>query len=50
MPKYLVQFHYTPEGGKGLLKEGGTRRRTAVKKLVESLGDAGGVLLCLWRS
>ncbi len=38
MPKYLVQFRYTPEGAKGLLKEGGTHRRAAVKKLVESLG------------
>jgi uncharacterized protein with GYD domain len=38
MPKYLVQANSTVEGGKGLLKEGGTSRRAAVEKLVKSLG------------
>ena len=38
MPKYLVQFNYTSEGTKGLLKEGGTGRRAATEKLVKSLG------------
>jgi len=38
MPKYLVQFNYTGEGKKGLLKEGGTSRRAATEKLVKSLG------------
>ena len=38
MPKYLVQFNYTSEGTKGLLKEGGTSRRAATEKLVKSLG------------
>jgi uncharacterized protein with GYD domain len=38
MPKYLVQFTYTGEGKKGLLKEGGTSRRAATEKLVKSLG------------
>jgi len=38
MPKYLVQFSYTSEGAKGLLKEGGTSRRAATEKLVKSLG------------
>lgn len=38
MPKYMVQASYTPEGAKGLLKEGGTGRRAAVEKAVSSLG------------
>jgi len=38
MPKYLVQANYVGEGFKGLLKEGGSSRRTAVKKLFESVG------------
>jgi uncharacterized protein with GYD domain len=38
MPKYLFQARYAGEGVKGLLKDGGTSRRAAVEKLVESLG------------
>jgi len=38
MQKYLVQFNYTVEGVKGLLKEGGTSRRAATEKLIKSLG------------
>lgn len=38
MPKYLVEAKYTAEGAKGLEREGGTARRDAVTKLVESLG------------
>jgi uncharacterized protein with GYD domain len=38
MPKFLIQATYNAEGTKGLLKEGGTGRRTAVKKAVEDLG------------
>ena len=38
MPKYLFQANYTQEGFKGLLKEGGSGRREAVKKAVEGLG------------
>jgi uncharacterized protein with GYD domain len=38
MAKYLVQFSYTNEGLQGLLEEGGSKRREATKKLVESLG------------
>ena len=38
MPKYLIQANYVGEGAKGLLKEGGTGRRTAVEKAVKSLG------------
>ncbi len=38
MPKYLLQASYTVEGVKGLLKEGGTSRLTAVKKAFKSVG------------
>jgi uncharacterized protein with GYD domain len=38
MAKYLVEAHYTAEGTKGLTREGGTGRRAAATKAVESLG------------
>lgn len=38
MPKYLVQAHYAVDGLKGLLKEGGSSRRTVVEKLFGSVG------------
>ena len=38
MAKFLVQASYTAEGAKGLIKEGGSGRRTAVQKLIESMG------------
>jgi uncharacterized protein with GYD domain len=38
MPKYLIQVTYTTEGVNGLLKEGGTARRAAAQKLIESSG------------
>jgi uncharacterized protein with GYD domain len=38
MPKYLVQFSYTGEGLKGLLKEGGSKRREAIEQLVKNMG------------
>ncbi|HXM19018.1 MAG TPA: GYD domain-containing protein [Candidatus Tumulicola sp.] len=38
MPKFLVQISYTTEGVRGLQKEGGTARRAAAQKLVESVG------------
>jgi len=38
MAKYLFQASYTAEGTKGLLKEGGTGRRTVVEQLVKSAG------------
>ena len=38
MPKYLFHGHYTLDGLKGVLKEGGTGRRNAVAKLAQSLG------------
>ena len=38
MPKYLVEARYTAEGAKGLLREGGSGRRAAIVKTVESVG------------
>jgi uncharacterized protein with GYD domain len=38
MAKYLLQASYTTDGVKGLLKEGGTSRRDAVKKAYRSMG------------
>ena len=38
MPKFMVKASYNAEGARGLLKEGGTGRRSTVQKLVESLG------------
>ncbi|MEU9456425.1 GYD domain-containing protein [Streptomyces sp. NPDC048277] len=38
MPKFLIQATYTPEGSKGLLKEGGSGRRAAVDRVVAGLG------------
>jgi uncharacterized protein with GYD domain len=38
MPKYLICGSYVDEGLKGLLKEGGTKRKELTKKAVESLG------------
>jgi uncharacterized protein with GYD domain len=38
MPKYLVQVNYVGEGVKGLLKDGGSKRRAVVEKLFSSLG------------
>ncbi|MEN4101080.1 MAG: GYD domain-containing protein [Anaerolineaceae bacterium] len=40
MPKYLVQANYIGEGIKGLLKEGGTSRRAATEKAIQSLGGS----------
>lgn len=41
MPKYLFHGSYTPEGYKGLLAEGGTKRIEAAK---QALGSVGGTL------
>jgi len=38
MPKYLFQGSYTVEGLRGLLREGGTKRRETVEQLVKTLG------------
>ncbi len=38
MPKYLFEASYTFEGVKGVQREGGSSRRDAVAKAVESVG------------
>ena len=38
MAKFLIKANYIGEGVKGLLKDGGTSRRAAVDKLLESVG------------
>jgi len=38
MAKFLVNGNYTPDGAKGLLKEGGTSRHKSVESMVNSLG------------
>ena len=38
MPKYLITASYTDEGVKGLLKAGGTSRKTAVEKMIAEMG------------
>ncbi len=38
MPKYLVRGNYTPEGVKGLMKDGGTGRRAALDAAMKSIG------------
>jgi len=41
MPKYLFYGSYTPEGYKGLMEEGGSKRIEAARK---ALGSVGGSL------
>ena len=38
MPKYLSRTSYTAEGLKGLLKDGGTKRKQEMERFAESLG------------
>lgn len=38
MPKYLVSGSYVGDGIRGLLKEGGSKRKEAVRQLIEGLG------------
>jgi uncharacterized protein with GYD domain len=38
MPKYLTQASYTAEGLKGLLKDGGSKRRETIKRVLEDVG------------
>jgi uncharacterized protein with GYD domain len=38
MPKYLCQGSYTEDGLKGLVKEGGSKRRTIVDQLIKEMG------------
>ena len=38
MPRYLLQVSYTTEGIRGLLKDGGSKRRAAAEQAIKSLG------------
>lgn len=38
MPKYLLKVTYTADGARGLIKDGGSKRRATVQKLVEGVG------------
>ena len=38
MAKYLIKASYNAEGARGLLKEGGSQRRSVVQKVIEGLG------------
>jgi uncharacterized protein with GYD domain len=38
MPKFMIAASYSPEGAKGLLKDGGTKRRKAVEDALKPLG------------
>ena len=38
MPIYLWQASYTTDGTKGLLREGGSKRRTVVQQMIEKAG------------
>lgn len=45
MAKFLIKAVYLADGVKGLMKEGGTKRRAAVQKLIEA---AGGKMECFY--
>ena len=38
MPKYLFEGDYSAEGTKGLLKDGGSKRRATIEAAVKGLG------------
>jgi uncharacterized protein with GYD domain len=38
MPKYMFEAHYSVEGAKGVMKEGGSGRRAAIAKMAEGVG------------
>ena len=38
MPKFMVQANYVGDGLKGLLREGGTKRRETVAQVIEGMG------------
>jgi uncharacterized protein with GYD domain len=48
MPKFLIKASYTTEGTRGLLKEGGSGRRAAIQKLMESVGGQLDALYFAW--
>jgi uncharacterized protein with GYD domain len=38
MPKYLMEANYTLEGVRGVIQEGGSKRRDAAKAAIKSVG------------
>jgi uncharacterized protein with GYD domain len=38
MPKYLLHAKYSPEGARGLMKDGGTKRRKAAEDVIKAVG------------
>src|SRR5678815_2473598 len=40
MAKYLIQASYTPEGVKGLMRDGGSSRRTFVGDMIKKAGGS----------
>lgn len=40
MAKYLIQVNYVGEGIKGLLKDGGSKRRAVVENMFKSIGGS----------
>lgn len=38
MAKYLIEASYTSEGAKGLLKDGGSKRRQAAEQAIKNAG------------
>ena len=38
MPKFLIKASYNPDGVRGLIKDGGSKRRAVVQKLIEGAG------------
>ena len=38
MPKFLIKASYTADGARGLMKEGGSSRRTVVEQLLKGVG------------
>jgi uncharacterized protein with GYD domain len=40
MARYLIRATYTAEGARGLLKEGGSKRRATLEQLVQKIGGS----------
>ncbi len=38
MPKYLIEASYTTEGVRGLIKDGGSKRKSAAEAALKSVG------------
>lgn len=38
MPKYMLRVNYTADGARGLIQDGGSKRRAVAQKAAESVG------------